>query len=481
MIRLFMRLLPPGSFAWLTFHELRLALASQKGKAWQTVLRIVLLLGWIAAGIAIALALRGVAIHPGPIAYVGAAVGVIGVFSFMTTQALLASQRTLYEAGDLDLLFSAPLKPRSVLSAKLVGIVGTIAFTFAMLILPIAIPVAVLGHPELWGVSALLLALALASACVGLVITLILARIAGPRAARTVGQIVAALAGGSVFIVTQVMGHGERGQRSGLEILFKQMVASGAGSHGISAFPGRAAFGDSLAIGVVLAIGVALFVLTSWGMQTLFLSSYRAGGMKLGRTRKAKSRIGRHFRTTLFGSVYAKEWRLLARDPALAFQIVLRLVYLAPLFLFAFRPNSGIPLAPSLAFVSVFIAGQVVGSFAWLAVSAEDSPDLIMVAPVDKADINHAKLMAAMAMALPLFVLLPIVIARETIAGALVTLAITAFAGWISGQLEILYGKPAPRSTFRRRQSGSFIRGILEMILTGVLGGAASVAVYFLL
>ncbi len=53
----------------------------------------------------------------------------------MTTQALLASQQTLYGAGDLDLLFSAPIPPRTIVSAKLVGIVATIAVTFARLIL----------------------------------------------------------------------------------------------------------------------------------------------------------------------------------------------------------------------------------------------------------------------------------------------------------------------------------------------------------
>ena len=41
--------------------------------------------------------------------------------SFMTTQAMLRSQDTLYQAGDLDLLLTAPLPPRRVLLAKLAG------------------------------------------------------------------------------------------------------------------------------------------------------------------------------------------------------------------------------------------------------------------------------------------------------------------------------------------------------------------------
>lgn len=475
-----MRRMEPGGFAWLTLHELRLARAARSGKRWATALALVLLAIWIVAGIAIAYALRTVPIHASAMGFTGAAAGAILVFSFMTTQAMLGSQRTLFESGDLDLLFASPLRARTVVAAKLVGIAATVALSFAVLLLPVAIPVAILGHPGLFGVPALLLALTLVASCTGLAVTLLLARIAGPRAARTVGQIVAALSGGAVFIFSQLTAHGDRGQRSGIAILFQRMTENGFATHGIGSLPGRAAFGELVPAGGLLAGALLLFMLTTAAMQTDFLDSYRAGTMKLGRTRRAKTRVAKHFRTSLFAAVFAKEWVLLLRDPALAFQIVLRLVYLLPFFLIALRPNGALPLAPSLAFMSVAIAGQVVGSFAWLAVSGEDTPDLIKVSPADKAEVDHAKLLAAMAMATPLFILLPIGIAFETIPGALVTLAVTAFAGWLTGQLEIAFAKPAPRSTFRRRQSGSWLRGIFGLLVTAFLGGAAAVAVYFL-
>ncbi|MBO9713097.1 hypothetical protein [Sphingomonas sp.] len=480
MIGLLIRLAPRQSLVWLVLHELRLSVAGRKIRAWQAVLGPILLLGWIAVGVAIAFAVQHVAIPESAEVDTGLLVGAILLFSFMTTQALLVSQRTLFEAGDLDLLFSAPIAPRTVMAAKLIGIAAAIALSFALMVLPLVLPIAVLGHPQLFGVPALLLALTLIAACLGLGITLLLAKIAGPRAARTVGQIVAALAGGSVFLASQLMSHGDRTTRSGAKILFDRMLESGFGSHGLGALPGKAAFGDPLATALLLGIGVALFVLTVTAMQTAFLSAYRAGTMKLGRTRRATSKVARHFHPTLFGAVFAKEWKLLARDPALAFQIVLRLIYLAPLFLAVFRAGSKVPIAPSLAFGSVVIAGQVVASLAWLAVSAEDAPDLVKVSPVAKRELDNAKLWAAMAMAAPLIALLPIAIAFETIPGALVTLAMTAFTGWMTGQLEVLYGKPAPRSTFRRRRSGSLIVGIFSVILTLVFGGVAGVAVYLL-
>jgi ABC-2 type transport system permease protein len=481
MIRLMMRLVPQGSFAWLTLHEVRLSWASRSRKKLGAVIGLVMLLAWIAAGTWIGWMLRDMPIHLGPIRLTAALAASIMLFTFMTTQSILGSQRTLFEAGDLDLLFTAPVPPRNVMRAKLVGIAAAVVLSFAMLVLPIALPVAILGHPQLFGIPALLLALALTAACFGLAITLVLAKIAGPRAARTVGQIVAALSGGAIFLLSQLWNTGDHGSRGGMAVLFRKMMESGFGTHGVAALPGMAAFGDPWAVTSLLAGSILLFIVTTAAMQTLFLNSYRAGGMKLGRTKRAKGTIARYFSQTLFGSIYAKEWRLLARDPALAFQIVLRLVYLAPILLIAIRGGRHIPIAPAMAFSSVLIAGQVVSSFVWLAVSAEDTPDLIKVAPVQKAEIDRAKLTTAMVMAAPLAVLLPIGIGLFTIPGAVVTLAITGLAGWMTGLIEVMFAKPAPRASFRnRRGSGSFLRGLMTFGITALLGGVASIAVWFL-
>lgn len=481
MIGALMRLVPQGSFAWLTLHEIRLSWAARAKRRVSTFVGLAILLVWIGLGTWIGWLLRDTPIHFGPMRLTVALAASIMVFTFMTTQSILASQRTLFEAGDLDLLFTAPVVPRNVVRAKLVGITAAVALSFAMLVLPLALPVAILGHPDLFGIPALLLALALTAACLGLAITLLLARVAGPRAARTVGQIAAALSGGAVFLISQLWNNGEHGSRGGMAVLFEKMMASGFGTHGLAALPGMAAFGDPWAVTALLAGSILLFIGTTTAMQTLFLASYRAGGMKLSRTRRATGTIARYFQKTLFGAIYAKEWRLLARDPALAFQIVLRLVYLTPILFVAFRSGRHLPIAPTMAFSSVLIAGQVVSSFVWLAVSAEDTPDLIKVAPVEKHEIDRAKLATAMVMAAPLALLLPIGMTVFTIAGALVTLAMTALAGWMTGTIEVMFAKPAPRATFRRRSGGgSFLRGLFGFGVTILVGGGAAVMVYFL-
>ncbi len=476
-----MRRLPPGSLAWLTLHELRGNLRAAGRSKLGTILLALVLLGYTGLGVGLGLLLAGEQWRADALAWLIVLIAAILLFTFMTTQALLASQRTLYEAGDLDLLFSAPLDPRTVVSAKLLGIAGGVMLTFSIFLLPILLPVALLGHPELLGAVVLLVALASTAACLGLGVTLLLARTVGPRAARTLGQILAALTGASVFLATQVLNQNDDRRESGTVLLFEALRDRGYGRSGLSSLPGRAAFGDPLAMLLLLGGALGLFALAGWAMRHSFLRSYRAGGARPAAKRAAKGGIARHFHRSLFATTFAKELRLLLRDPALIFQVLLRIVYLAPILLVAFRDGRSLPMAPTLAFTSVVIAGQLVSSLAWLAASAEDAPDLLKVAPVARDELNIAKLLAAMALAAPLGVLLPIAIAMETVPGALVTLLFTAGAGGAVGYLEVAHAQPAPRSTFQRRQKGGgIVRNLVEFVIALILGLVAGVIVYFL-
>jgi ABC-2 type transport system permease protein len=477
-----MRLLRPGGFSWLVVHELRLATRAMRGRRRNLAVGLLLVALYVGFGIWLGGLLRHIPIVPGPIMFTGALFVAMLLVSFMTTQALLRSHHALYETGDLDLLLSAPLEPRTVLLAKLCGIAGSVVISFAMLVLPVAIPIAAQGHPGLFGVPALLAALALVSACLGLAIMIAVVSLAGPRAAKTLGQVIAALLGGGIFILSQFLSHDGGGTgRSGGQSLFLWLVDHQVGLTGAAALPGRAAFGDALAAAVLLGAGVAIFAATGFLFGRSFLASYQKAAMRVSRRgRKARGSIARHFRSGLFASMFAKEWRLLARDPALAFQIVLRLIYLAPLALAAFGHGRGPPLAPALAFASVLIAGQLVGSFAWLAISGEDAPDLLNVAPVARRQVERAKLASAMLMAAPLGLVLPVALAFTTPVGALLTLAFTLTGGACAGLIEIKWQKPAPRKTFVRRRSGGFVAGLLTILTSAIFGGAAAFAVWYL-
>lgn len=468
-----------GSFGWLLAHEMRLATrarASRFSTRWIGYALIALVVGF---GLLTAKGLADQPIPATPMTLLIVLTATLALMSFMTTQAMLASQRTLYDAGDLDLLLSAPLPLRTVLMAKLCGIAGTIVLTYAIFLLPFVVPVAALGHPALFGVIPLLLAVALVAACVGLALTLVLARIAGPRAARTVGQVAAALLGGAVFLVTQLMNNGGQRRQSSWQTVFERLRDDGFGGSAIGSLPGRAAFGDPLAIVLLLGGALALFFATSLVFRRLFERGVTDAGLRLHRRTATNKAIARHFKSGLFAGIMAKEATLLLRDPALTFRIVLRLIYLVPLMLVGFRSGQHIPLAPGLAFLSVTIAGQLVGSFAWLAVSAEDAPDLITVAPVDKAEVDRAKLGAAMAIAAPVAILVPIAIAVTSPLGALIAIVFTAAGGAAAGFIELKLGKPAPRSSFNRQRPGSFVTRILTLLASFALGAIAGVLVYF--
>ena len=472
--------LRPGGFAWLVVHELRLAMRNRRRGARGTWIGLILLALFVAVGIMAALALRGVPIPRGPAVYTGVLAASILLMSFMVTQALLRSQHTLYDSGDLDLLLSAPLEPRTILRAKLSGIAASVVLSFALMLLPIAIPVATLGHPALFGIVPLLAALALIGACLGTAITLGVVALAGPRAARTFGQILGAVLAGAVFLISQLMSNGGPGRRSAAMSLFSWLGAHQAAAGGIGSLPGRAALGDPIAASLLLGGAILVFAVTSWLFGRSFLASYQKARMRLSRQRKATGAVASHFRDGLFASMFAKEWRLLVRDPALAFQIVLRLIYLAPIALAAFGHGRGPPLLPALAFASVLIAGQLVGSFAWLAVSGEDAPDLLHVAPIARRQVERAKLASAMAMAVPFGLLLPIAIAIHSPLGALATLAMTVAGGAIAGLIEIKWQKPAPRKTFARRRSGSVVAALLTIAATAFFGAIAALAVFLI-
>lgn len=474
-----MRGLPTGSFAWLVAHELRLNLRGINRRSRTIWIGVALLLAYVALGITVALGLRDIPFRILPVILDSVLAASVLVLSFMTTQAVLSSYRTLYDAGDLDLLLSAPVSDRTVLGAKLLGIAGTIVVTYAALLLPMVVPVAVLGHPQLFGLIALLAALALVAASIGLALTLTLAWIAGPRAARTVGQIAAAALGGAFFLLSQFMSQGRPGQAR--FDLFQQLRASKIGQGPLGGLPGRAAFGDPLAIIVILGGAALLFFITNRLFQARFLASYQAAGMRLGRTKASRRGIARHFRNSLFRTIFAKEMRLLMRDPAILFQIVLRVIYLAPLVLLGFGGRGGgVPLGATLAFTSVLVVGQLAGSFAWLTISAEDSPDLLTVAPVDREQIDIAKLFAALAMSMPIGMLLPIAVAMQSWRGGVLTIAMTLLAGALAGMIELKMGKPMPRKSFNRSRRGSGVAGFLALIVTLVCGGIAGVGVYFL-
>src|SRR4051812_28944642 len=309
-----MRWLEPGSLPWLALHEIRLAFRQAARSRRRTILRLVLLVGYAGFGIFLAYGIADLPLVPSPRFLVFGSAALVLLFTFMLTQGLLGGQRTLYTAGNLDLLLSSPLPEGRVLSAKLLGLAGSAAATFSILLLPIALPTALWGHPRLLAVVPMIAALAVVAAAIGIGLAIALVRSLGARGAKSVGQIVAALIGGLIFLLSQLSSNGAiRGSR--FSAVSAWMRRTGWGVEGWSAWPARALFGEIGPLLACVAVASLIFWVASTLLRTHFLRSWQsAGEHSAPRGRKADRSGGAGvFASSLTAAVVAKELRLLRR------------------------------------------------------------------------------------------------------------------------------------------------------------------------
>ena len=185
------------------------------------------------------------------------------------------------------------------------------------------------------------------------------------------------------------------------------------------------------------------------------------------------------FAAGVFRVTVRKELRLLYRDIPLLAQVLLRVVYLLPLTFILLRNagGHGAMRLPAGVGAVTFMCGQVAGSLVWLTVSAEDAPELIGCAPASAAAIRRAKLSAALApLAVLMLVPLAVLTALSPIAG-LAAVAGCAAAALASALIGFALQKPAKRSAFRRRGSGSLVASLAEFGAGAVIALAAGFAV----
>jgi ABC-2 type transport system permease protein len=228
-------------------------------------------------------------------------------------------------------------------------------------------------------------------------------------------------------------------------------------------WPARAILGDMTALAV---IGVLSAVLLA-GAIVLF--SARFGEHAVAAASVAEASLGRSparrtFRTTSpKAALRRKEWTLLRRDPWLASQTLMQLLYLLPPGLMLWRAfGHGVGDLVLLVPVLVMAAGQLAGGLAWLAISGEDAPDLVATAPIPTRFIIRAKIEAvtgsvALVFA-PFVAVLAAVSPRDAVAAALGVGA----AAVSSTLIQLWFRTQALRKHFRRRQTSSRIATFAE-------------------
>jgi len=461
----------PGSALWLLGHELRHAwygaAVNRAGKRRPATTTLVIgLLGWVALhAFAYALLSKlGDAARADRLLAVAAGAPLLISSTFMLSQALRSSVIVLFERGDLDLLLSSPLPSRSVFATRLLGVAVSTGTLYMFLFSPFANVGLVFGRPGWLAIYPVVGALATLAACIGMLLTLLLVRLLGARRTRVVAQVVAALAGAALFLLTQAYNFVSRGSDPNATAhLTKRLIAGGMlAPDSLLWLPGRAALGDILPLLAVVLLAVAAFALTLKRTHRFFVH----GLQEAASTSRARARPGGpprlRVRHSLFDTVVIKEWRLIARDPHLVSQVLLQLIYLAPM-LFLILSKGDAPLAPIGASLPLLCA-SLTASLAWIMISAEDAPDLLLSAPAPLRLIRLAKLAAA-AMPPLLLVALPLawLVVRAPVAGLMVCFAVSG-AVLEAGLIVLWLGRPAPRSNFKVRGKENFVCTVFEMV-----------------
>ncbi len=464
--------LAPASFLWLLRHEVRLALRGtgvQRGWLARAGPRLALAAVPAAVGIGLAIVLaladahapRAHRVDNGELGLIGAAVVVLLVL--MVSTAALAVLRTFHDRHDLDLLLAAPLPPARVMAAKAVGVAVGVAAPFTALFAPFALTSALLGAARWLGGLAIIAVDATLATSAALALAAALVATVGWRRARVVLQLAAAVAGAAVFLATQVQSFSPDAANRLFAAIARPWPTP-------LDWPARAARGEALPL-LVLAAAAALLFRGAAGVggRLLVRAGERDRGPAAARTARAR------FRSGAVTAVVVKELRLIARDPELIAQITLRLIYLIPLAALLLR--GGGAAAASAAAAATGFAGLLAASLAWIVVCAEDAPDLLAAAPRTATLIARAKLLAACVVPVALVAAVAVALLRFGVWPAAVTLAMGTLASASAALVQSWFGRPAPRSAFRRRQSRSLVVGLGEIALAAAWAGTAELLV----
>ena len=399
--------------------------------------------------------------------------GLVFCFIFMLSRSLNGIVQVLYTRADLDLLLSSPIAPDAVIGVRVASVALTVALEVAMLAWPFANMFVLVG---LFGWSKLYLlipALAMLTTSLGVVLALTLFRLLGPKTTRIVGQVLAALIGMAIFLLTQLpnlMRHGP--QRGPVDYNgFGALLSADAGHLGAILVPARlvlAGYWPTL----LFTLGCAVLLLcTVRVLSGRFLRAATAiGSMGSARGTRASARPLR-FRGSLRVVLIVKELRLIRRDPLLLMQLLQQSIYLLPMGLVLWRGSRGVSDAvPWLWLGMILVAGTLATALAWITIAAEDAPELLTAAPLTRATVVRAKIEAALLPLAPLW-LAPLLVLGRTHLWFAVSLALCAFGCSVSTALLQVYRPPAKRDRFKLRSRGAPGKGFLEMgvILSWIL------------
>ena len=477
----------PASFTWFAHHEFRLAwrewlamLTAGKPRRARIVAVVMLALAVFMHLVAFSIVAKFADIDPEPdrgtlVVITGC---VILAWSLMMSQAMESVTRAFYGRSDLDLILSSPVIARRVFAVRIGTITSSTMLMAVLLGAPFINVLIYRGGARWLAAYGVVLAVGAIAAAMAVALTSAMFRAIGPRRTRFAAQVVAAIVGAIFVIGLQVAAIMSYGTIIPLTFLQSETVISLVPAiDSLFWWPARAILGDTTALTSISMIGAALLAAAVLVFARRF-GDYAMAAAGMSQTPTRQRRWQRSFRRlSPKAALRHKEWTLLRRDPWLASQTLMQLLYLLPPALMlwrAFGRNTDdlVLLVPVL----VMAAGQLAGGLAWLAISGEDAPDLVASAPIPARWIVRAKIEAVatgVAMVFAPFVLL---LTLASTWGAF-TAAVGIIIATVSATLiQLWFRTQAQRKHFRRRQTSSRVATFAEAFSSIAWAAAAGLA-----
>jgi len=475
----------PATLPWFARHELSLhwrdwlsMMTAGKSRRRRTLITIsvVVAIGahWLAASVLSPWIDNGAV--PDKATFVFVFGSLLLAFSLMLSQAMESVTRAYYARSDLDLILSSPISPRKLFAVRTSAVAVSITVMpclFAGPFINVLIARDGLHWLAAYGVIVSLGAFATA---LGVLITILLFRMAGAKKTRLASQILAAVIGAAFIIGIQAIAVIYYGSLSRASVL--------QSSRFIEWFPNvdsalwivaRATMGDFMNLMPLMAICLGCFagivLLTSASFGDLAIAA--AG---VSNTSKSHQRhLGKFKGLSARKALRSKEWKLLARDPWLVSQSVMQILYLLPpaLLLWSHYGESSNILVVVVP-VLVMASGQLAGGLAWLAISGEDAPDLVNTAPLGKWSVLVAKIEAIISLILLIVAPLLVGIALMSVTASLVTAAGVLLAASSATAIQLWFRSQSKRAMFRRRQVASRTATISEAVVSILWAASAT-------
>ena len=460
----------PGSTWWLLCHEVRLYFSGLRKvrpdgtirSRWLNLALLALIqvvLHWVAYHLVPKL--HGEVLAPRLDALLSLAAMAL-MITLMLAAALRGSVSALFDRGDLDLLLSSPLPAGSIFFARLLGIVVSVAGMFLFLLAPFANMACLAGHPGWLAIYVVVVALAMLTASAAMLLTLGLVRWLGARRTKVLVQVLSAVFGALIFLLSQLASG-----RTAIGAWLQARLIDADWS--VALWFGHALLGRPQPMLVMAAAGLALFFFTTQFTRNYFVRGVQqaAGAGRAARAPRGGLRF--NFRRGLTWGTMVKEWRLIARDTRLLSQVLLRLLYMVPLMFLVFRRSETVNYATGASLV--FVCASVAGALAWIIVVAEDAPDLLAGAPHRASVLLHAKLAAAVTPALTLVALPALWLAVQRPLMGMVVVAGLLLATVSTACIVMWSGRTGTRAEFNKHSAGG-IGGVLQSINSLAWGAA---------